>query len=116
MPRYKCLIRGSNFIVRDEDEFVDKSYGFYTTRFVWAKDEEVAETKCLEKLKSDKWLSSLKSDDTNPAMVHFESIEKVKLKYPHLGFGKGFCLFEMAHADEFDGHENAREVEIEAHS
>lgn len=95
----------------DDDE---ENYGFYTTRYVSARNEESAEFKCLAKLKKNKWLKSLRSDEQSPAMVHFEEIDEVKVKFWKL-FGKGHCFYKMSLADEFGGHADSREVEIEAH-
>ena len=94
---------------------VEAKYGFYATRYLSAKDEEKAEFKCLAKLKKNRWLKTLKDDPEMPAMVHFEEIDRVDV-FIWKGFGKGHCFYKMKDADEYGGHLDAKEIEIEAHA
>jgi hypothetical protein len=54
MKKYRVFIRGENFIVRGDDQ--DQKMGFYTTVYVEALDEQSAEFKAMELLRSDQKL------------------------------------------------------------
>ncbi|WP_425410950.1 hypothetical protein [Hyphococcus sp.] len=93
MPWFQCLIRGENFILKDDIEL--KNFGFYTTRYVEAEDAVAAEKKVLEILKADEFLSDMPEDQKNPnARVYFEKIEE--LPYRREGAAdSGFTWFLM---------------------
>ena len=112
--RYKCLIRGENFLLEDEDG-VKKYRNFYTTRFVRSDNEDNAELKCLEKLKKARYLKQFRRLDLDRVpMIHFEDISLSKKQWK-IGFGKGCCWYQTDDADEDGHHDDALEVEIEAH-
>ena len=47
-------------------------------------------------------------------MIHFEDISLSKKQWK-IGFGKGCCWYQTDDADEDGHHDDALEVEIEAH-
>lgn len=108
MPRYRCLIRGDNFVTKDADTKISRDMGFFTTRWVWAKDHHEAETKALAKLKKDTFLKD--SAKKGISDVTFEEIEISKI--PLWGifstrahnnpfkFGKGCVWYEMEEEDK----------------
>ena len=112
--RYKCLIRGENFLLEDENG--GKKYrNFYTTRFIRATNEEIAELKCVQKLKEDKQLKQFRRLDLDRIpIVHFEDISLSKKQWK-VGFGKGCCWYLTDDADEDGQHVDSLEIEIEAH-
>ena len=86
MPWYQCFIRGEKFpgfVLRQK-----KSVGFYTTRFVEARDAEAAETKALAQLKKDKALAVPRFRRNRMARVHFEEIREMSRRplKPNTGF------------------------------
>ena len=53
---FRCFIRGENFPASADDS--DRLVGFFTTRFVEADNEDDAESRGLEILLADPWISS----------------------------------------------------------
>lgn len=92
MSWFKCLIAGENFpgVLIGESNNI----GFYTTRFVEAKDQNEAETIVLKNLKNEKSLV-LPPETPRPtdANVYFESIEEVdKSAVPAIDVGFSFFV------------------------
>jgi len=71
------MVEGHNFLIGVENEI--RKHGFYTTRFVEARDEEEAETKVVEMLRNDASLVALTQNDrSDPPMMYVEEIEELK--------------------------------------
>lgn len=89
MKKYRVFVRGENFIVRGDEQ--DQKLGFYTTVFVEALDEQSAEFKAMELLRTDQKLVSITlNSKSNPPMMYMEEIEELEtfegLNLPRTGF------------------------------
>ena len=70
------MIEGRNFLITVDDETA--KYGFYTTRFVEARDEEDAETKVVEMLRNDpKLVAATLNERSDSPMIYVEEIEEL---------------------------------------
>jgi len=108
MPRYVCLIRGEHFLRTDAETGIQKEYGFYTSRWIWAKSFDEAETKALAKLKRDKTIKFCAQKTISK--VYFENIEISNFSWfgflsqfaysNPLKFGKGCTWYEMKDEEE----------------
>ena len=96
MKKYKVLIEGANFLIEFDEETT--KYGFFTTRFVEAENEEAAENQAIEMVRL-KLVRLVKNNrDDSPVMfveeiVELEPFEELPVPQP------GFAWF----ADE-KGH------------
>lgn len=89
MKKYSVLVRGENFIVRGDEQ--DQKLGFYTTVFVEALDEQSAEIKAMELLRTDQKLVNITlNSKSNSPMMYMEEIEELEtfegLHLPRTGF------------------------------
>jgi hypothetical protein len=76
MKKFRVFLRGENFFLRLEGEA--RRYGFYTTRFVEAEDENAAEQRAIELLRQHGPLRDALLNDTNdPPMLFTEEIEEL---------------------------------------
>jgi hypothetical protein len=93
MPVFAVMLRGENFVIQVDG--VPERMGFYTTRFVHARNEEEAETRAVQMVRESKSLRSagIKSSSFTP-MIYLESIERrpwwYKFKTQH-----GFVFWNM---------------------
>ncbi len=74
MPHYRVLMNGRNFWLRNEDK--QERMGFYTTRFLEAKNAEAAELAAIELLRVDDQLKPL-NDRRDPPRVFVDEIEEI---------------------------------------
>lgn len=113
MPRYKCLIRGENFLM--DTEAGPELMGFYTTRFIRGMDETHAEMRCLKKLMRIKeYRRKFIGEDRQTAKVIFKDIQMAQNQFS-FSFGKGNVFFYMSDADENGEHHDCLDIELEAH-
>ncbi|HJP95836.1 MAG TPA: hypothetical protein VJ843_00535 [Candidatus Saccharimonadales bacterium] len=83
--KYRVLINGENFLLNIDGRV--QRMGFYTTRFVEAKDAEQAEAIAVELIKRDTKLSEtvLNKRGDSP-MLHAEEVEEVEESGAQLGY------------------------------
>lgn len=74
MDNYKVSIEGSNFIIMVDEE--KGRFGFYTTRFVEARNCKDAEELAMELIRSELGPLIL-NERSNPPIIHVEEIVKV---------------------------------------
>ena len=89
MKKYRVFVRGENFIVRGDEQ--NQKLGFYTTVFVEALDEQGAEFKAMQLLRTDPKLVNITlNSKSNPPMMYMEEIEELEtfagLHLPRTGF------------------------------
>jgi hypothetical protein len=87
MKKYKVMVEGVNFLVEMDSEV--RKYGFFTTRFVEALDQDDAKGRVIEMLRVElKTLVQNKKSDS--PMMFVEEIEELetfgKFKVPGAGF------------------------------
>ena len=89
MKKYGVLVRGENFLVSVNEQA--EKHGFYATVHVEAMDDQSAELKAMELLRTDQKLVSitLNSKSDSP-MMYLEEIEELEtfegLNLPRTGF------------------------------
>ena len=89
MKKYRVLVRGENFLFGVNEEA--QKFGFYTTVYVEALDDESAELNAMEILRTDQKLVgiTLNSKSDSP-MMYMEEIEELEtfegLNLPRTGF------------------------------
>jgi hypothetical protein len=83
------MVKGENFLVRIDDR--EDKWGFFTTRFVTAKDTVEGESKVLQsiRLELEDWVLNDRSD---PPMLHVTECEEVAW-WRNRKRGKGFSWF-----------------------
>jgi len=95
MSFYKVLLEGKNFLIEHEGK--KKLHGFFTTRWVKARNSEFAELTAVELVKNDEHLIALTinkhGSDPDP-MVYLEEINTVSwLTYLRRKPGKGYSFY-----------------------
>ena len=89
MRKFKLFINGTNFLMNVEDQPL--KMGFYTTRYLEAADEAMAEEAVIEMLKEDAHLveATLNDLDDSPMLFVLEITEMESLEgcpVPGTGF------------------------------
>ena len=89
MRKYRVLVRGENFLFSVDEE--TEKFGFYTTVYVEALDDEGGELKAMELLRNDQKLVSVTlNSKSDPPMMYMEEIEELEtfegLNLPRTGF------------------------------
>jgi len=89
MKKYEVLIEGRNFVIEIDGK--EQRAGFYTTRWVEAKDPKEAELKAVAIIKRDPKLKGMaKNSLKNPPMLYLDEIHEVKtfkgIKLPGAGY------------------------------
>lgn len=98
------MLRGENFVIQVDG--VRERMGFYTTRFVHARNEEEAELRAVEMVRQSKSLRSaaIKPSSFTP-MIYLESVERrpwwYRFKTQH-----GFAFWNMDLEDEGNTSDN----------
>ena len=93
----------------------EKLMGFYTTRYVRAKNPEDAESRCIRRLlKTDEYQQRRSGRKKGLAKIVFLEVGEANHQN-RLAFGKGNVFFQMSDADEYGDHQVALEIELEAH-
>lgn len=94
MKIYRVLVCGRNFHfahLEGTGEVVNPT-GFYTTRFVTAKDPTAAEHEAMAAIRADQKLrSALRNPRTDPPIMVAEKVEEVA-SFPN-GAPPGYCFF-----------------------
>lgn len=94
MKTYRVLVYGRNFHFAhiENSREVVKATGFYTTRFVTAKDPTAAEYEAMAAIRADQKLrSTMRNPRTDPPLMVAGEIEEV----PSIPVGPppGYCFF-----------------------
>ena len=91
MAKYSVFIRGENLFIEIDGKI--GRYGFYTTRYVEAEDENAATSIVLELIQKELAKVSL-NDSTDAPLLEMEEIQEIEsfgdIKPP----GSGFSLFK----------------------
>lgn len=95
MKKYKVVIEGTNCAIRLDGK-VGK-HGFFTTRFVEAKDSRNAETLAMS-LISDELKLIVLNDRLDPPIMHAEEIHEIDDFGDNIVPGSGFTWFEAEEA------------------
>ncbi len=90
MKKFRVFLRGENFLLKEEGSV--KRFGFYTTRFVEALDEDQAEQTAVELVrKEDQLQEAVWNDQSDPPMIFVEEIDEISTFESH---GGGFSFYE----------------------
>ncbi len=88
--KFKVMLRGQNFLIMSDGQL--QRLGFYTTRFVEAKDPKEAEMRAVQLVREDEKLKGcVKNERPNPPMLFLEEIEQVS-RFPR-NRGKGYTFY-----------------------
>ena len=97
MKKYKVTVEGINFLIGVDTEI--RKYGFITTRFVEAWDEDEAEAKVIDMLRVE--LKALvQNEKSDSPMMFVEETEELKTFGEFLVPGAGFTWYP----DNREGH------------
>jgi hypothetical protein len=77
MKKFKVFINGSNFIFGQENKEKDIRQGFYSTRWVEAKDSKEAEIMANDLIWEELKLKVF-NDSSDPPVMHVEEIEELE--------------------------------------
>lgn len=103
MPVFALLLRGENFLIRME-EGVPERMGFYTTRYVRARNEEEAETRAVQMVRQAKSLrANIRTASLTP-MIYVEIIER-RPWWHRFKMQPGFAFWNMDKEDEREASE-----------
>ncbi|HPA14550.1 MAG TPA: hypothetical protein PKV75_04660 [Desulfobacterales bacterium] len=91
MQKYKVIIEGNNFAIRLNDK-VGK-HGFFTTRFVEAKDSKNAETLTMNLIRDELKLTVL-NDSSDPPVMYVEEVHEIDDFGDNMVPGSGFTWFK----------------------
>jgi hypothetical protein len=91
MKKYRVLIEGSNFAIILDGK-VGK-YGFFTTRFVKAKDSKNAKILVMNLIK-DELKSTILNDRLDPPVMYVEEIHEMDDFGDNMVPGSGFTWFK----------------------
>lgn len=74
--KYRVLLKGENFLV--ECDGTVERWGFYTTRFVEAVDEDHAEQTAVDLIRNDARLrEAVHNERSDPPMIFLEEIDEI---------------------------------------
>ena len=90
--KYKILIEGNNFKISIDG--IPQKYGFFTTRYVEAIDEEEAKRKVIDLVKSEIG-SYILNNPEDPPYIEFEENLEIESFMDSNVPGSGFTWFEM---------------------
>jgi hypothetical protein len=77
IKKYRVLVQGTNFLIPINNELV--KCGFYTTRYVEAKNAKEAEYKAMDILRGTKRLKDIvKNDAMDPPVMNAEEIVEIE--------------------------------------
>ena len=97
MPTFAVMLRGEDFLIRIEG--VPERLGFYTTRFVHARDVEEAELRAVQMVRQAKSLSgNIRTASLTP-MIYLDSIER-RPWWHRFKTQPGFAFWNMDKEDE----------------
>lgn len=90
MKKFRVFLRGEHFFLKEEG--LVERYGFYTTRFVEALDEDQAEQTAVELVrKEDQLREAVWNDQPDPSMIFVEEIVEISTFESQ---GSGFSFYE----------------------
>lgn len=93
MPVFAVMLKGENFVISFDGR--PMRCGFYTTRYVRARDEKAAELAAVSLVRQDKALLGNVRRETSPnPMLFAESIER-RPWWKGFSSGKGFTFWDM---------------------
>jgi hypothetical protein len=89
MKKFRVFVRGENFLINLNR--VEQKFGFYTTRYVEARNEEAAEYAVMDMLRCDpKLRKGVLNDKSDPPMMYAVEVEEIDsfegLPLPGTGF------------------------------
>jgi hypothetical protein len=89
MNKYKVFVRGENFLLNRNG--IAEKFGFYSTRFVEANNEEHAEETAIATLRDEPTLrDAVLNEKSDPPMMYVEDISQLDsfedLNIPGTGF------------------------------
>ena len=97
MPVFALLLRGENFLIRMDG--VPERLGFYTTRYVRARNEEEAETRAVQMVRQAKSLrGNIRTASLTP-MIYLEEIER-RPWWHRFKTQPGFAFWDMDKEDK----------------
>lgn len=91
MYKYKVMIEGDNFEIKSDGEVC--KCGFFTTRFVEAKDAKNAEVLAMNLIR-DELKPIVLNARSNPPMMYIEEIQKIESFGDNIVPGSGFTWFD----------------------
>lgn len=98
MKKYKVLVRGENFLINLDG--VKQKVGFYTTRFIEARDEEDAENAVMEMLRADpKLIKGVLNEKSDSPIMYAEEIEELESFEGCPVPGGGFAFYPAGSAE-----------------
>jgi hypothetical protein len=75
--KFEVMVKGQNFLILVDGKLEKR--GFYTKRFVEAKDREEAEYKVMDIMRSTKGLQEITKNEKNePPLMYAEEITEIK--------------------------------------
>jgi len=102
MPVFAVMLRGEDFLIRFESG--PERMGFFTTRFVHARNEEEAETRAVQMVRQTKSLrTNIRTASLTP-MIYLESIERRPWRR-RFKTQPGFAFWNMDQEDEREASE-----------
>jgi hypothetical protein len=102
---YRVMLRGENFLINLDGQ--PTRVGFYTTRFVKAKDPVDAENTAVDLVRADKKLSScVLNGRDDPPMVYLEELDLVR-SFKRAGTGYTFFPADSDSAKLISGRASA---------
>ena len=97
MKKYRVMVEGVNFLIEMDSEV--RKFGFFTTRFVEARDKEEAEARALDMLRVE--LKRLvRNEKSDSPMMFVEEIEELETFGEFIVPGTGCAWYP----DEREGH------------
>ena len=93
MKRFSVFVNGENFFLEQEGRV--KRLGFYTTVYVYAVNDEDAEYKALDIIKSDPSLSDgILNDKSDPPVMFIEKVTETIASIPPDKERTGYVFYE----------------------
>ncbi|RJP73041.1 MAG: hypothetical protein C4532_05090 [Candidatus Abyssobacteria bacterium SURF_17] len=92
MKKYRVFVEGTNFALREEGKEIFK-HGFYTTRFVEARDSKHAEDSVIQLIRKE-LKSVVLNDCSDPPVMYVQEMEEISDFGNHHVPGKGFSWYE----------------------
>lgn len=90
MNKYRILIHGKNFMLKFEESI--KLYGFYTTRYIEAKDSELAKEYALDLIRNE-LREHVLNEQANPPIMYIEEAVEIESFEGISVPGKGFTFY-----------------------
>ena len=92
---YRVVLEGRNFVL--DFDGVRARHGFFTTRYVQARDEKEAELKAVELIREDTELvGAVKNQQADPPMIYLDEIEELPSLEGVNAPGSGYSFYVEA--------------------